>query len=91
MKLADLKDKQEIIEVKHAGFGLTAIPKTIVDLIPFRGDGGCCIDSCLSLDLDEWHIKLYVDTRVVSRHIRTDRSIIQTGKREPEMKFSSLF
>jgi len=84
--LKDLAGKSEIIKVKHSGFGLLALPRDVITKIPFRTDSGCCPDSCLSLDLDKSGIDQYVDTRIYCKHIRTDPSILQVGKKEKEIR-----
>jgi hypothetical protein len=85
-KLADLKKIKDImIEIKFTGFALTAIPRKIVQEIPFRTSDGCCVDSCFSLDLDKKGIKQYLDTRVFTTHIRTKKEILLVGKKEPQI------
>ena len=85
-KLADLKKIKDImIEIKFSGFALTAIPRKIVEGIPFRTSGGCCVDSCFSLDLAERGIKQYLDTRVFTTHMRTKFDILQVGKKEKQV------
>jgi len=88
-KLEHLAGLKEIIKVKHSGFGLLALPRAIVQQIPFRCDYGCCPDSCLSLDLSKAGIDQYVDTRVYCKHIRTSPDIIQTDKRDRQVIIST--
>jgi hypothetical protein len=77
----------EIIPVLHQGFALTLIKREIVQRIPFRTSAGCCVDSCLSLDLDRHNIPQFVDLRVKSEHIKTNPDILLVGKQEREMIF----
>lgn len=77
----------EIIPVLHQGFALTLMKRVIVERIPFRTSEGCCVDSCLSLDLDRHNIPQYVDLRVKSEHLKTNPDILLVGKKEREMIF----
>jgi len=77
----------DIIPVLHQGFALTLLKKEIVQKIPFRTSEGCCVDSCLSLDLDRHHIPQWVDLRVKSEHLKTNPDILLVGKKEKEMIF----
>ena len=84
-----LKVGVPIIPVKHQGFALTVLHKTIVKKVPFRTSAGCCVDSCLSLDLNRMEIPQFVDLRARSRHIKTNPDILLTGKRPSELIFEA--
>lgn len=75
----------QIIFVKHSGFALTVLPRKIIENIPFRSDDGCCVDACLSLDLDEAKIPQYVDLRVRTKQIKITNQVILVGKRRKEI------
>lgn len=76
-----------VIPVRHQGFALTAIPRKVSIIIPFRASAGCCMDSCLSLDLAEKKIEQFVDTRIRTTHLKTTPDILQTGKKRKELIF----
>lgn len=82
-----LKVGPEIIPVLHQGFALTLLKREIVERIPFRTSEGCCIDSCLSLDLDRYNIPQWVDLRIKSEHMKAPFSTIDVGKKEKEIIF----
>jgi hypothetical protein len=84
-----MRNSVPIIPVAHQGFALTVIPKDVVRHIPFRTSAGCCVDSCLSLDLANAEITQFVDLRARSRHIKTKPDILQVGKAKSEMIFEA--
>jgi len=81
-----------IIPVLHQGTALTLISRKIIEQVPFRHSEGCCIDSCLSLDLAEKGIKQYVDLRVRTLHLKINDDmqarISMVGKIDPAIKYS---
>ena len=85
--------KDDIFPVKFAGFGLTAIRRDIVELLPFHTDSvfkGTGVASGASLDLvfcwycHERGIPIYVDKRIFMHHLRT-HGIHQAGERKREI------
>ena len=85
--------KEDIFEVKFAGFGLTAIRRDIVELLPFHTDSvfkGTGVESGASLDLVfcwycyEKGIPIYVDQRIDMKHLRTSGTH-QAGERKKEI------
>lgn len=90
--LEHIRDKgPEIIPVMHQGFALTLLKREIVRKIPFRTSEGCCVDSCLSLDLDRHNIPQWVDLRVRSYHLKTNPDILLVGKEKKEMIFEPSY
>lgn len=75
-----------IIQCKFSGFAMQFISRNIIERIPFRSDGGCCVDTCLAHDLVDRNIPQYVDTRARMTHLRTKSDILLTGKKPPEVK-----
>jgi hypothetical protein len=79
------------LEVLHQGTALTLISRKIIEQVPFRHSEGCCIDSCLSLDLAEKGIKQYVDLRVRTLHLKISDDMQQrisvVGKIEPSIEY----
>jgi len=61
-----------IMSVKHQATALTILTRKIIEKVPFRHSGGCCIDSCLSIDLDKAGIKQYVDMLVRTQHLKVN-------------------
>ena len=61
-----------IMSVKHQATALTIISRKVIEKVPFRHSDGCCIDSCLSLDLDKAGIKQYVDMLVRTQHLKVN-------------------
>ncbi|MGA8842258.1 MAG: hypothetical protein WB511_01610, partial [Nitrososphaeraceae archaeon] len=55
------KQYGDIVKVKHQGFNPSLIHRSIIEKIPFRVSGGCCSDSCFSIDLDAAGIDQYID------------------------------
>lgn len=81
--------KDNIIQVKHSGFGPMIIPRQVIERIPFRSSG-CCVDSHFALDLDSEGIPQYCDLRVRTTHINSsDPEKLLTGKKEPTIIFES--
>jgi hypothetical protein len=79
-----------IIRVMFAGFPLTCISKEVLTIVPFRSDGGCCVDSCFSLDLSKVNIPQYCDTRVATIHMNASHpDNLLVGKRKPEIIFEN--
>lgn len=77
----------KIVQVLHQGFALTLLKREIVQRIPFRTSAGCCVDSCLSLDLNHQKIPQFVDLRCKSTHLKTNPDILLVGKRDKEIIF----
>lgn len=84
---------EDIFEVKFAGFGLTAIRRDMVELLPFHTDSvfkGTGIESGASLDLVfcwycyEKGIPVYVDQRIDMKHLRISGTH-QAGERKKEI------
>lgn len=87
-----LKTVQELIDfgvtyigVKFSGFPLQFMSRKIVEQIPFRTSLGCCVDSCLALDLDKLGFKQFVDVRVRTTHIQTKMEILKVDKAKPDI------
>jgi len=76
-----------IIKVKFSGFALCCIPRTIVEQIPFRSDGDCCMDSTFALDLDAEGIEQFANLRVRTVHLRRKVEELQVGKKPKEIIF----
>lgn len=89
IKLKDIKQSSFPFKIKYTGFALLALPRAVVQKIPFRTDNGCCPDSCLSLDLASAGIPQYVDPLIYCKHIRTSPSILLTGKKEKQIIIST--
>jgi hypothetical protein len=84
-----IRNSAPIIPVAHQGFAPTVLPKEILKRIPFRTSAGCCVDSCLSIDLANAEITQFVDLRAKSRHIKTNPDILRVGKAKSEMIFEA--
>ena len=91
VKRNELPDK-DIFEVKFAGFGLTAVRRDIIEMIPFNTDSvfkGTGVASGASLDLVfcwycyELGVPIYVDQRIDMKHLRTSGQS-QAGERKKE-------
>jgi len=76
-----------IIKVKFSGFALCCIPRIIVEKVPFRGDGDCCMDSTFALDLDAEGIEQFANLRVRTVHLRRKVEELQVGKKPKEIIF----
>ena len=85
--------KEDIFQVKFAGFGLTAIRRDIVEMFPFNSDGvfrGTGVEFGASLDFvfcwycHEAGVPIYVDQRIDMQHLRISGEI-QSGTREKEV------
>jgi hypothetical protein len=89
--ISSIKGWEGIIPVLHQGTALTLISRKIVEQVPFRHSLGCCIDSCLSLDLAAKGIKQYVDLRVRTLHLKINDDmqsrISEVGKHEPTIEY----
>jgi hypothetical protein len=87
--------RDRILVVLHQGTALTLISRKIIEQVPFRHSQGCCIDSCLSLDLAKKNIKQYVDLRVRCLHLKINDAmqsrISKVGKEgyEPTIEYST--
>lgn len=84
-------DKNKLISVLHQGTALTMISRRIIEEVPFRHSGGCCIDSCLSKDLYNKQIPQYVDLGVRTLHLKISdemqSKISAVGKYEPTIEY----
>jgi len=76
-----------IIKVKFSGFALCCIPRIVVEKVPFRGDGDCCMDATFALDLDAEGIEQFANLRVRTQHLRRSPSELQVGKKEKAIIF----
>jgi len=81
-----------LLPVSYGGFAPAVINRNILSLVPFRGSGGCCVDSCFSIDLAYMMLQQFIDLSVRTYHLRQDDSndwysSIQTGKKEPYVDF----
>ena len=72
--------QDDIFQVKFAGFGLTAIRRDIVEMIPFAGDGvfkglnmhfGASLDFVFCWMCHEQGVPIYVDKMIDMQHLRT--------------------
>jgi hypothetical protein len=87
--------RDRILSVLHQGTALTLITRKIIEEVPFRHSQGCCIDSCLALDLAKKGIKQYVDLRVRTLHLKINDAmqsrISVVGKEgyEPTIEYST--
>ena len=78
VRLDELEHKKRLISVKFAGFPLFAIPRNIVEQIPFRNDSptghfdgcGCCVDVMFCHDVIKMGAKIFVDPRVKLNHLK---------------------
>jgi hypothetical protein len=91
--------KDDIFQVKFAGFGLTAIRRDIVELLPFNTDSvfkGTGVASGASLDLVfcwycyENKVPIYVDQRIDMKHLRVSGQS-QAGERNKEVWLNDKF
>lgn len=85
--------KDNIFEVKFAGFGLTAIRRDIVKPIQFAGDGifkgrgmefGASLDFVFCWHCYELGVPIYVDKRIDMQHLRTSGRH-QVGEISPQI------
>jgi len=88
-KIKSIGLRSDIIQVIHQGTALTLISRKIIEEVPFRNSQGCCIDSCLSLDLAAKGIKQYVDLRVRCLHLKINEAmawrISEVGQHQPQV------
>jgi hypothetical protein len=78
--LQQLEEKKDnfLIPIEFAGFGLTVIPRSAVEQIPFRNDSpsgkfdqlGCCVDIMFCNDAISKGYKIFVDSRVRLQHLK---------------------
>jgi hypothetical protein len=89
--LSKSKNTNAIIPVLHQGFALSRLSRRLIEQVPFRTDAGCCVDSCLSLDLMKFRVGFtqYVDIRIRMKHLKIPRSELLVGKEKPEMLFEN--
>lgn len=82
--------------VQFAGFPLMFIRRDVVEQIPFRDDSndpvlyGCCIDVCWCWDCAQKGIPIYVDNRVIMKHLKVSDGIyeqMQIGNKAPRNIF----
>jgi hypothetical protein len=80
-------DSDAIIPVLHQGFALSRLSRRLIEQVPFRTDAGCCVDSCLSLDLMNFRdmFTQYVDIRIRMKHLKIPRSELLVGKEKAKM------
>jgi hypothetical protein len=84
-------DSDVIIPVLHQGFALSRLSRRLVEQVPFRTDAGCCVDSCLSLDLMKYKVVFtqYVDIRIRMKHLKIPRSELLVGKEKAKMSLEN--
>lgn len=85
--LSKVKDSDVIIPVLHQGFALSRLSRRLVEQVPFRTDAGCCVDSCLSLDLMKFRVGFtqYVDIGIRMKHLKIPRSELLVGKEKAKI------
>ena len=85
--LSKVENSDGIIPVLHQGFALSRLSRRLIEQVPFRTDAGCCVDSCLSLDLMKFRVKFtqYVDIHIRMKHLKIPRSELLVGKQKAEM------
>ena len=87
----DTVDTDKIIKVLHQGTALTMISRRIIEDVPFRHSEGCCIDSCLSLDLYNKKIPQNIDLGTRTLHLKISDEmqarISEVGKQTPVTEF----
>jgi hypothetical protein len=97
-KWLKIQEAEEIVsqgyslyEVKFSGFPLMFIRRDVVEILPFRDYNGCCIDSTFCSDCVMLEIPIYVDLRVIMKHLKIDNVAVDesfgTGKKEPQVVF----
>jgi len=72
--------------VSYMGFALVAIRRDIVEMIPFRNDGYCCIDTMFCWDCHRADIPIYVDPKINMLHLKIADGNYQdyhVGQKEP--------
>ncbi len=89
--LSKVENSDSIIPVLHQGFALSRLSRRLIQQVPFRTDGGCCVDSCLSLDLIKFRVGFtqYVDIRIRMKHLKIPRSELLVGKEKATMLFEN--
>jgi hypothetical protein len=89
--LSKVENSDSIIPVLHQGFALSRLSRRLIQQVPFRTDGGCCVDSCLSLDLMKFRVGFtqYVDIRIRMKHLKIPRSELLVGKEKATMLFEN--
>jgi len=91
-QIAELKTFFRLIKVGFGGFAPAVISRRVVEKIPFRESGGCCIDNTFAIDLEKAGIANWVDLEVRTHHLKTDNTMnwygnILTGKEAPFVRF----
>jgi hypothetical protein len=80
----------ERMPVLHQGFALSRLSRIIIQRVPFRTDEGCCVDSCLSLDLIRYGVAQFVDLRIRMKHLKIPRTELLVGKEKPIMLYEKV-
>lgn len=62
----------DFAKVKYSGFPLMFIRRDVVEQIPFRDYKGCCLDATFCADCEMLEIPIYVDLRVIMKHLKID-------------------
>jgi hypothetical protein len=78
--------KGEIFQVGYAGFPLFAIRRDIVEMIPFRYDGICCIDVFFCWDCHRAEVPIFVDPKINMLHLKISDGNYQdyhVGQKKP--------
>ena len=75
------------VPVLFSGFPLIFIARHMVRAIPFRTSEGCCVDSCLALDIYRLGFHQFVNLNVRTTHIQTHFDILKVDKEKPDMWF----
>jgi hypothetical protein len=80
------RSTNEPFRVGYSGFPLFAIRRDIADQIPFRNDGGCCIDVMFCWDCAQRDIPVYVDPKIIMLHLKRQDGIYEeynVGAKKP--------
>jgi hypothetical protein len=70
----------EPFRVGYAGFPLMAISKHVANKIPFRNDGGCCIDVMFCWDCAQNNIPIFVDPKINMLHLKREDGLYEEYK-----------
>lgn len=90
--------EKDVFQVKFAGFGLTAIHRSIIERYEFAGDGvfkgkgmefGASLDFVFCWWCHENNVPIFVDKRIDMFHMRTSGRH-QVGERSPKIYFCGV-
>ncbi len=62
--------KGQPFRVSYMGFAMVAIRRDIVERLPFRSDGHCCLDTMFCWDCAQLKIPIYVDPKINMYHMK---------------------